>query len=445
MHCLKTTGCTFLTFALERKFLRLCGSIEDVNCRAEELPDRYKEAMNRVLIIEAQIKRYRRPFYERLHDALLKEGVQLKVVYSAPAPSEEQKHDNCELPLEYGVKVRGYWLGKERLLFQSAFREIAAADLVVVEQANKFILNHLLLPLSLLKIKEVAFWGLGENLQSDRSPFSEWYKERTLNWVEWWFAYTEGTSLYLQKHGVPSSKITAVQNSIDTRRIQTCVRNMSPNARAALRARLGISASAPVGIFVGMLHKVKSVPFLIQASEKIKQTIPEFQLIIVGGGPDEERIKRDAANLPWVHFVGPKFGDRKARLLAVADVFLLPGRVGLAILDGFAAGLPLIATRLPIHGPEMEYLEERRNGLITPPDPEFFACAVARLLSNPRELQQLRDGAVNSAQKYSIETMVENFKRGIVQCLAQPRWQWGLLKWRREQSTRDGLDSGALN
>jgi L-malate glycosyltransferase len=400
----------------------------------KNLSEKANESMKRVLIIEAQIKRYRKPFYERLNNALYREDVQLKVVYSAPSSAEERKHDNCDLPQEYGVKIKGYWFGKERFLFQPAFREIASADLVVVDQANRFILNHFLIPLSFFKLKRTAFWGLGENRQADRSCFSEWYKERTLNWVDWWFAYTAGTARYLQEHGVFPAKITAVQNSVDTRDIQMCVKNLSVNARRALRAELGIGPSAPVGIFIGMLHKVKSIPFLILAGEKIRQTLPEFQLIVVGGGPDEEEIRRTAAHLPWVHFVGPKFGEQKSQLLAISDVFLLPGRAGLAILDGFAAALPLIATRRFIHGPEMEYFEERRNGLMTSPDSEAYAEAVAQLLSNPINLQRLREGAANSAEKYSMEAMVENFKRGIVQCLAEPRWQGSLFKWRSEQS-----------
>jgi glycosyltransferase involved in cell wall biosynthesis len=409
-------------------------------------PDREKyckgvsKPMKKVLIIEAQIKRYRKPFYERLHSALGKEGIELKVVYSAPAPSEAQKNDNCELPRKFGVKIKGYWIGKEWLLFQPVFREVASADLVVVDHANRFVLNHFLMPLSFFKLKRTAFWGLGENLQADRSPLSEWYKERTLNWVDWWFAYTEDTARYLLQHGVLPEKITAVQNSVDTRKIQLCVKNLSLKAKALLRAGLGIGPSVPVGIFVGMLHKVKSIPFLIQAGEKIRQTIPEFQLIVVGGGPDEEDIRHIAAHFPWVHFVGPQFGDRKSQLLAISDVFLLPGRAGLAVLDGFAAGLPLVATRLSMHGPEMEYFEEGRNGMMTAPDPEAYACAVALLLSNPKELQSLREGAASSAEKYSIEKMVENFKKGIVQCLAQPKWQWGPWKWPREQIPPRGID-----
>lgn len=118
--------------------------------------------MKRVLIIEAQIKRYRKPFYERLYAALREEGVHLGVVYCAPAPSEAQKQDNCELPREYGVKVRAFWFARGHLLFQPALREALAADLVVIEQANKFILNHLLLILSFCQLKKVAFWGLGK-------------------------------------------------------------------------------------------------------------------------------------------------------------------------------------------------------------------------------------------------------------------------------------------
>jgi L-malate glycosyltransferase len=399
-----------------------------------------KKPMKRVLIIEAQIKRYRKPFYDRLNCALGKEGMNLKVVYSTPGPLEAQKHDNCELPRAYGAKVKGYCMGQRQLLLQLAFREIASADFVIVEQANRFLLNHLLLPLSLFKMKRVAFWGLGENLQADRSPFSEWYKERTLDWVHWWFAYTEGTARYLEQHGVSATKITAVQNSVDTRRIQNYVKNLSSNAKTALRAKLGIAPYAPVGIFVGMLHKVKAIPFLIRAGAKIRETIPEFQLIVVGGGPDEGELKQGAANQPWIHFVGPQFGDRKSQLLAIADVFLLPGRAGLAVLDGFAAGLPLIATRIPIHGPEMEYLEEGRNGLMTAPHPQAYAQGVAELLSNPRELQLLREGAAISAEKYSIEAMVERFKQGILQCMAKPRLQWWAARRRREQSAPQRSD-----
>jgi glycosyltransferase involved in cell wall biosynthesis len=396
--------------------------------------------MKRVLFIEAQIKRYRLPFYRRLHAALTHDGIKMRVVYSDPPGAEAGKQDNCDLPRDFGVKVRGYRLAWSRLLWQSALREIVAADLVIVDQANTFLINHLLLPLSLLRLKSVAFWGLGENLQADRSPVSEWYKKKTLNWVKWWFAYTRGTARYLESHGVPASKITAVQNSIDTRAIRACVRSLSPDAKAALRDRVGIPAAAAAGIFVGMLHKVKSLPFLIEASIRVRQTALDFHLIVAGGGPDELEIKRIAADKPWVHFVGPQFGKSKASLMAIADVFLLPGRAGLAVLDGLAAGLPIIATRLPIHGPEIEYLEHGSNGVLTDPNPAAYATAISAILSDKERLGALREGAAASGARYSIEAMVENFRSGILQCLAQPRRQLAHFKWRHQPGATQRSD-----
>jgi glycosyltransferase involved in cell wall biosynthesis len=377
----------------------------------------------RILIIEAQMKQYRLPFYTMLQESLRKEGMRLRVVYSEPIAEEAQKRDNCDLPAEFGVKVKGYWFWNKRFLLQPAFREITAADLVIVDQANKLVMNHLLLPLALLGIKRVAFWGLGKNLQAERSSASEWHKRRTMHWVDWWFAYTHGTAEYLQREGVPASKISAVQNSVDTRLIQSYVHGLDKEAKARIRARLGIPSLAPVGIFVGMLQKVKSLPFLFDVSQRIRKQIPDFHLIVVGGGPEEREIEVNASQQSWIHFVGPQFGDRKAELLGIADVFLLPGRVGLAILDGFAAGLPLVATRLPIHGPEMEYLEEGRNGVTTPHDPSCYAQAVIHLFTHQAELSALRDGARRSAGKYSIENMVENFSNGIVQCLGRRKAQ----------------------
>jgi glycosyltransferase involved in cell wall biosynthesis/peptidoglycan/xylan/chitin deacetylase (PgdA/CDA1 family) len=366
-----------------------------------------------VLIIEAQMKQYRAPFYARLNDALRADGIRLTVAYSDPPPSEARKKDNCELPPEYGLKVNGSWLWPNRLIHQRLLKAALTCDLVIVEQANKFILNHLLLPLALVGLRQVAFWGHGENRQAGAIRVSEWYRRKTLNWVSWWFAYTKGTAKYLEAHGVPASKITAVQNSVDTREIRECVRGLATQDRADLRGRLGIPNTASVGIFCGMLDKVKGLPFLIESSRMIKARIPDFHLILVGGGPEQAAVQRLIDDLPWVHWVGPRFGKEKAEFLAISNAFLLPGAVGLAILDAFAAGLPMLTTRLKIHGPEIAYLEEGVNGLMSDSDPSAFAEAVSSVFSRSDRLAQLQAGAIASAEKYSIENMVANFRGGI--------------------------------
>jgi glycosyltransferase involved in cell wall biosynthesis len=373
-----------------------------------------------VLIIEAQIKQYRFPFYQQLFSALRNVDIELRVGYSDPPLAEVSKNDTCDLPSDYGLKVPGYWLLPERLLLQPLFRAAMAVDLVILDQGNRFLLNHLLLPLSRAGRRRVAFWGLGENRQNGQLHLSEWYRRKTLNWVSWWFAYTKGTARYLTGNGVPNSKITAVDNTVDTTAIREQVQAISSDDRIALRAGLGISSTAPVGIFCGMLDKVKSLSFLLESANMIRAQLPDFHLLLLGGGPDQPFVQNAVRYLPWVHFMGPRFAREKAELIAMSDLFLMPGRVGLVILDAFAAGLPLFTTRLDIHGPEIEYLEEGVNGLLSEPSTAAFADAVVEFLSNREALARLRAGARESGRKYTIENMVAKFTDGIQGCLELP-------------------------
>src|SRR6266571_2246355 len=349
--------------------------------------------MKSVLIIEAQMKRYRAPFYACLSKALRADGIRLTVAYSDPPPAEATKKDTCELPPEYGLRVKGYWFWPNRLLYQPLVRRAITSDLVVVDQGNRFLLNHLLLLLSRLGLRRVAFWGHAENHSERRIHFSEWYRHKTLNWVSWWFAYTEADARRLKLHGVPHSGITVVQNALEIQEISSCVNSLTMENRDAVRARLGITSPALIGVFCGALNQAKSLPFLIEASRRVKARVPAFQLIVIGGGAEEGAVKRLVKDLDWVHCVGPQFGREKAEILAVSDVFLLPGAVGLAVLDAFAAGLPILTTRIPIHGPEIEYLEEGVNGLMTDPQPEAYAEAVSSVLSADEHLNRLRAAA----------------------------------------------------
>ncbi len=372
-----------------------------------------------VLITLDQMKQYRLPLFEKLHAVLADDGVDLRVAYSDPPPRELAKQDNTELPAEYGIKVPGYWFFGHRILYQPMAREIARADLVIVEQANRYVWNHLLLLLSAFGGKRLAFWGHGENKQTDRSRFSEWYKRRILKRADWWFAYTEGVKRYLIRNGVDPTRITSVNNAVDTREIRRLCSSFSGGELEAARGDLGIKPGAPVGIYCGVLHRVKAIDFLLASASLIRKARNDFHLILVGGGPEREAIETPTRGENRIHVVGPQFGRRKALLLKPSDLLLAPGPVGLVILDAFAAGLPLVTTQLSIHGPEIEYLEEGRNGIMTAHNTGVYAQAVVSLLSDRDRLRVLQEGAALSGEAYTIENMVERFRQGILACLGK--------------------------
>ena len=121
-----------------------------------------------VLIIQMLVKHYRVPFFEQLHRALLGDRIRLQVAYSKPPDRESLKGDNASLPPEIGMEVDAHWYLRNRLLYQPLLREISGADLIIVEQANKYLLNLLILGLSRSGLKKVAFWGHGRSWQGRR-------------------------------------------------------------------------------------------------------------------------------------------------------------------------------------------------------------------------------------------------------------------------------------
>ncbi|MGE5109783.1 MAG: hypothetical protein ACM3JB_02925, partial [Acidobacteriaceae bacterium] len=74
--------------------------------------------MLRILIIQAQMKHYRVPFFTKLHQELLSDGIDLHVAYSKPPRSEAAKGDNSHLPPSFSSEVPAIWAFRERILYQ---------------------------------------------------------------------------------------------------------------------------------------------------------------------------------------------------------------------------------------------------------------------------------------------------------------------------------------
>jgi L-malate glycosyltransferase len=371
-----------------------------------------------VLIIQSQVKQYRVPFFDKLHELLQRDHVDLRVAYSDPVGREAEKEDTAELSPEYGLKIRAHWFYGNRLVYQPIWRPSQGCDLVIVEQANKHLMNHVFLWLSAMGLRKTAFWGHGKH-RGESNKISEWIKKQTLNRATWWFAYTAGTAEYLIKNGVSSAKITNVQNSIDTGAFREQLFEVSNSELLAVRQKLNISSEAKIGIFCGAITGEKLPEFLVKAAIRIKTRVPAFELIAMGNGPEKHIIESAARKCSWIHCLGTKFGKEKAIFFKLSQLFLMPGAIGLAILDAFTAGLPVVTTNMPAHGPEIEYLENGYNSLITPKDYELFSDAVSDIFLDDQRLKALQVAARNSAEKYTMDHMVSNFRYGILRALSE--------------------------
>jgi len=364
----------------------------------------------RVVIIQRRMTHYRLPLFEMMREMLEKRGIELTVVFGDPTEAERAKHDTGYL--SWGAHVPTRYLLNGRLCWQNASGAVQGADLVVVTQENKLIFNHLLM-LRRRRFR-LAFWGHGRNFQaSNARSMSERFKGFILRRADWWFAYTESSAEVVRASGFPGERITVLNNAIDTHALDDDLQSLSPDEIAAGKREFGIGPG-PVGIMLSSLHADKRVEFLIAAAEKIRLQIADFQLLVVGDGPQHDLVEAAARRSGgWIHCLGAHSGRRKALFLAMSKVMLNPGMVGLGVLDSFVAGVPMITTDCGVHSPEIAYLKSEENGLITNNTVDAFASGVISLLRDDSFYSRLQANCKASAKEVSLEKMVQRFCEGI--------------------------------
>jgi glycosyltransferase involved in cell wall biosynthesis len=373
--------------------------------------------------LTAILTHYRISFHERSRELLSSAGVAYEVISGQPTAKEASKGDLATL--EWGGRIRNSYLqvGGACLTWQPAWREMLDCDLAIVGQENRLLLNY---PLQLAprpRDHRLALWGHGRNFQSAAADgLKERWKRLWSTRCDWWFGYTDETRRLLQGIGFPDERITVFNNAVDTENVRRLSEAVTPERKAARMRELGLAGEA-VGVFVGGLYPDKQLPFLLAAARRVRERLPAFELLILGGGPQLEWLQGETADTPWIRVLGPRFGQDKVELMRLGQVFMMPGLLGLAILDAGACGLPVATTDYPGHSPEAAYLEHEVNGLRIGDwrDPARYAEAVADLLQDPRRLARLSKGADALARARTTEDMAQRFAAGVVNALAAPR------------------------
>lgn len=365
--------------------------------------------MTKVCIVQRRLTHYRVPLFVTMRERLAECGIQLELLVGRGTPAEEKKHDAAELP--WATSIPTHYLAGGRLCWQPVRLHLAGADLVIVTQENKLLLNHLLLLMP--RHFKLAFWGHGANLQSDNPHgFKERFKRWTTNRVDWWFAYTQVSADLVMAAGFPGNRITVLNNAVDTSDMQQQRQSVTPEETQAVRASLGFGAG-PAGVFVGSLYADKRLDFLFAAAEAIRHEVPDFHLLVVGEGQERDRVQAWCAAHPWARWVGARFGREKMAYLSVSQVMLNPGALGLGVMDAFVCQVPVITTDCGNHGPEIAYLKDGINGMMSADDLDAYIRACVLLLRDAQGLETLRAGCVASAKEYTVENMVRRFVDGV--------------------------------
>ncbi|MFY9560034.1 MAG: glycosyltransferase family 4 protein [Terriglobales bacterium] len=162
-------------------------------------------------------------------------------------------------------------------------------------------------------------------------------------------------------------------------------------------------------ICMGRFQKRKRVEQLVAAMQLMNR--PDIGLILVG--PDTEGVL-ESVDGPNIYKLGPIYDDQRFDLLSAADVYCLPGAVGLSIVDAFHCRLPFV-TEEGDESAEIVYLKHGENGFVVPRGDVRELARRLLLLLDDNELQARfsesarKEVAVNA----SIEQLCEGFAEAL--------------------------------
>ncbi len=187
-------------------------------------------------------------------------------------------------------------------------------------------------------------------------------------------------------------EIEVVPNGVDLKNFQTS----SPEGADGLKAGLKMADGDKIVITTSRLVKKNGIEDVIRSLSYLPS---EIKFLILGTGPDEQRLKAEVASLGLegrVIFGGYVEHDRLPIFLRMADVFVRPSLsegLGNSFLEAMAIGLPVIATKV---GGIPDFLTDGETGLFCRvADPEDVAGKIRRYLDD----EELREKIVAGARR----------------------------------------------
>ncbi len=193
----------------------------------------------------------------------------------------------------------------------------------------------------------------------------EWFQRNITNpFADKFLANSKAVLLSaVSREGVPVDRFAMIYNGLDVKTFSP------PPNRDPFRKALGFSSDDFVFGVVSGLRPVKGVDVVINGFAEIAKKFQHARLLIVGDGPERERLERLVMTLGFpdrVLFLGTQ--RKMEDIYPAMDVFVLCSHsegFSNAILEAMGMGLPVIASRV---GGNIEMVSEGGNGFLITPD-----------------------------------------------------------------------------
>lgn len=256
-----------------------------------------------------------------------------------------------------------------------------------------------------LKLPLAVTLHVDPDSRSSLGPVAAWMRRRLERRALRRAAGVAGVSnavaaMWENRGGLAGRKVRVVRSGVDTGRFKP----VNEAEKRSLRIALDLPADRFVITTTAVLRREKGIEVFLKAIDALADEGFPVQAMIVGSGPEAERLRASAVELgDRVRFLGAR-ADVEA-VLAASDAFVLASEreaLPTVLLEAMATGLPVIATRV---GGVPEAIENESSGLIVPVGSvEALVESVKRLMLNPGDARTMATAARQRAEeRFSLE------------------------------------------
>jgi glycosyltransferase involved in cell wall biosynthesis len=369
----------------------------------------------KLLVITPWIPGYNVPFYDRLQQALHQHDVQLTVTRNGAPPSMASRGDASGGPWAKDVPTAWVTIGGKEIphrRIRSVMREVGP-DLVVVEQALHNPETYPLLVRHAMGRFGVAMWGQGRTYSTTQSAVGATLKQWLTRQGDWFFAYTPAGADHVVRNGFPRTRVSVLNNTIDTDRLRADLEGVEVHELDAFRQEQALTPGR-TALFLGGVDTRKGISFLIESARIAGKLMPGFVLLIAGDGDSMPLAQVARGQGAPIRLLGRTDGHSKALALRTSDLLAVPEWIGLVAVDALVSGRPVITTDHPSHSPEHEYLVPGETSVVAAHTPADYARALVSTLSVTDRLAGMQAAARLASYQYTLDAMVDSFVEGVL-------------------------------
>jgi len=311
------------------------------------------------------------------------------VLYDTPFRSAELDFDPGDVPTIHLKRGPGVDLRFARRLARQ-LRELGAR---VVHAHNDTALFYAVLAAMLALPRRVRVVASFHAWPSQGGRGARWLT-RAAGTVASVAAVSEDLAALLVRAGW-LGRCAVIPNGVDTDRFSPC----GPTDH--WRDRLGVGERDFLVGHVARFDPIKRHTDLLEAATWLAQARARIVLVLVGQGPLLNEMRSRAAGLPNVRFVA-HVADMPPLLRSLDAMVLCSAHEGtpLALLEGMACGLPVVATAVG----GVPHLLRDAGSLVPPRDPHELTRALAALAADPALRARLGNAARRRSLDFPFET-----------------------------------------